>query len=153
MQTNHADESQMPLQGNPSTWTTGLCNCGEDRSSCCMICLCPCVAFGQIAEIADSGSTSCRLSGVLYALILNFVGCPCWYSCFYRTKLRAKFNLKEDPCGDCLVHCFCECCALCQEYRELKNRGFDPALGWGGNLEMHEQTVATAPPIFQAMNI
>ncbi|KAL5763194.1 hypothetical protein ACOSP7_019458 [Xanthoceras sorbifolium] len=43
--------------------------------------------------------------------------------------MRKQFNLEESPWGDCLVHCFCEECALCQEYRELKSLGFDVALG------------------------
>jgi hypothetical protein len=30
---------------------------------------------------------------------------------------------------DCLVHFCCETCALSQEYRELKNRGFDMGIG------------------------
>jgi hypothetical protein len=30
---------------------------------------------------------------------------------------------------DCLVHFCCETCALCQEYRELKNRGYDMSIG------------------------
>lgn len=158
---NTNNYAQMPLQQqqqvHPSKWTTGLCGCCQDCSSCCLTCWCPCIAFGQIAEIADSGSSSCAVSGALYACLLYFLGCPCLFSCFYRKKLRAKFELEEKPCGDCLVHCFCECCSLCQEYRELKNRGFDPALGWVGNLEKHNQSVyqataATAPPMGQTMN-
>ncbi|KAH7570919.1 hypothetical protein JRO89_XS05G0222700 [Xanthoceras sorbifolium] len=43
--------------------------------------------------------------------------------------MRKQFNLEESPWGDCLVHCFCEECALCQEYHELKSLGFDVALG------------------------
>lgn len=155
--TNNYPQMHLQQQGHPSTWTTGLCDCGEDCSSCCLTWWCPCIAFGQIAEIADSGSSSCAVSGALYACLLYFLGCPCLFSCFYRKKLRAKFELEEKPCGDCLVHCFCECCALSQEYRELKNRGFDPALGWVGNLEKHNQSVyqataATAPPMGQTMN-
>jgi len=56
-------------------------------------------------------------------------GLQCVFSCFYRAKLRAQLGLREDPCPDCLVHFFCEWCALCQEYRELKKRGFDMKLG------------------------
>jgi hypothetical protein len=37
--------------------------------------------------------------------------------------------LEEAPCVDCLVHFCCETCALSQEYRELKNRGFDMGIG------------------------
>nr|ABK26896.1 unknown [Picea sitchensis] len=141
-------------QQHPSARTTGLCDCTQDCRSCCLTCFCPCVAFGQIAEIADSGNTSCLLGGLVYYLLmhLSYVS-PC-YACFYRKRLRAKFNLAEEPCRDCLVHCFCGCCALCQEYRELKNRGFDPALGWAVNMEKRQSAqagIAMAPPMGQAM--
>ncbi|RWV83993.1 hypothetical protein GW17_00054334 [Ensete ventricosum] len=119
----------------------------------CMTCFCPCVTFGRIAEIVDQGSTckpsssptvsiqpnrcqhrlmgvfrwsaACGTSGVLYG-VLEYLTCFHWvYSCCYRSKLRAQYSLPESPCADCLVHCCCESCALCQEYRELKHRDFD----------------------------
>ncbi|CAL5396740.1 unnamed protein product [Camellia sinensis] len=104
----------------------------------CITCWCPCIAFGQIAEIVDKGSTSCGASGALYAVIAIVTGCPFFYSCFYRSKMRQQYLLHESPscCRDCLVHCCCEPCALCQECRELKNRGFDLSLEWHGNVEM-----------------
>ncbi|CAL5400011.1 unnamed protein product [Camellia sinensis] len=105
----------------------------------CITCWCPCIAFGQIAEIVDKGSTFLvGASGALYAVIAIVTGCPFFYSCFYRSKMRQQYLLHESPscCLDCLVHCCCEPCALCQECRELKNRGFDLSLGWHGNVEM-----------------
>ncbi|KAK9091506.1 hypothetical protein Sjap_024683 [Stephania japonica] len=39
--------------------------------------------------------------------------------------MRHQYHLQESPCGDCLVHFCCETCALCQEHRELKSRGYD----------------------------
>ncbi|KAK2994777.1 hypothetical protein RJ640_001683 [Escallonia rubra] len=41
----------------PSQWSTGLCDCASDCSNCCITCWCPCITFGQIAEIVDKGST------------------------------------------------------------------------------------------------
>ncbi|MBA0550855.1 hypothetical protein Golob_021767 [Gossypium lobatum] len=38
--------------------------------TCCMACLCPCIAFGRISEILDKGSTSCGASGARYILIM-----------------------------------------------------------------------------------
>lgn len=72
---------------------------------------------------------ACGASGALYALVAFVTGCTCIYSCFYRSRMRRQYMLPEDPCTDCLVHFFCEGCALCQEYRELKTRGFDMSLG------------------------
>ncbi|KAG8382726.1 hypothetical protein BUALT_Bualt05G0107300 [Buddleja alternifolia] len=126
-------------------WSTGLCGCFSDVPNCCLTFWCPCITFGQIAEIVDKGSSSCGQSGALYTLLACVTGCPCFYSCFYRSKMRQQYLLHESPCGDCLVHCCCEACALCQEYRELKHRGFDMSIGWHGNVEKQNRGVVMAP--------
>ncbi|KAA3466042.1 protein PLANT CADMIUM RESISTANCE 2-like [Gossypium australe] len=115
-------------------WSSGLCDCFSDWRNCCITCWCPCVTFGQIAEIVDKGSSSCGLNGALYTLIACVTGCACCYSCFYRCKMRQQYMLKKHPCGDCLVHCCCEYCALCQEYRELKTHGYDLSIGNSFNI-------------------
>ncbi|XP_027098295.1 protein PLANT CADMIUM RESISTANCE 2 [Coffea arabica] len=134
------------------SWSTGLCDCFSDVPNCCMTCWCPCITFGQIAEIVDEGSTSCGASGALYGLLAYFTGCACIYSCFYRTKLRQQYMLPESPCGDCLVHFCCDSCALCQEYRELKNRGFDMSIGWQGNVAKQNGGVTSVPNFQGGMN-
>ncbi|KAG2708356.1 hypothetical protein I3760_05G188000 [Carya illinoinensis] len=125
-------------------WSSGLCDCFMDKKTCCVTFWCPCITFGQIAEIVDKGSTSCGANGALYALICCVICCPSLYSCFYRSKMRQQYLLRERPCGDCLVHCFCEQCALCQEHRELKTRGFDMTIGWHGNVEQRSRGVTAA---------
>ena len=72
---------------------------------------------------------ACAWSGAIYAVIYSFTGLACLYSCVYRTKMRAHYDLDEGECPDFLVHWCCEWCALCQMYRELKNRGFDMGIG------------------------
>ncbi|KAL3731328.1 protein PLANT CADMIUM RESISTANCE 2-like [Eucalyptus grandis] len=136
---------------NPSNveehpWSTGLCDCCGDIKSCCITFWCPCITFGQILEILDKGETSCVMNCAIYTLIYLLTSCACLYSCCYRTKLRRDFGLKEDPCNDCLVHCCCMYCALCQEYRELKSRGFNVEKGWAGNASQHGE-VAMAPKV------
>ncbi|KAK2635841.1 hypothetical protein Ddye_030633 [Dipteronia dyeriana] len=120
-------------------WSTGLCDCCDDVNTCCLTCWCPCITFGRIAEIVDRGSTSCGVSGALYTLILCLTGCSCLYSCFYRSKLRGQYFLEERPCTDCCIHCCCEGCALCQEYRELMHHGFDMSIGWHGNMQRQKR--------------
>ncbi|KAL5726263.1 hypothetical protein ACHQM5_009318 [Ranunculus cassubicifolius] len=131
----------------PVEWSTGLCDCCDDPSNCCMTCCCPCITFGRIAEVVDRGTTTCGIAGVIY-YALSTVGCACLYSMSYRTKLRGLYSLNDAPCGDFFVHCFCESCALCQEYRELKIRGTDPLIGWQGNVEQWNRAGAAAavPP-------
>lgn len=117
---------------------------------------CPCVTFGQIAEMLDNGGTckhtyhrrtkhnqfskitnasiiysdsACETAGCVYTTIACVIACPCIYSCTYRTKLRNRFGLDESPASDCITHLCCEYCALCQEYRELNHRGLNPSAG------------------------
>ncbi|XP_020587121.1 protein PLANT CADMIUM RESISTANCE 2-like [Phalaenopsis equestris] len=131
---------------SPTPWSTGLFDCFNDIGNCCLTFFCPCITFGRIAEIVDRGSTSCGVSGGLYALLLCTTGCQWIYSCFYRSKMRSLFFLEEGPCVDCLVHCCCETCALSQEYRELHNRGFRLDLGWEGSL-VRQQKAMVAPTV------
>ncbi|GLJ20859.1 hypothetical protein SUGI_0380430 [Cryptomeria japonica] len=132
---------QYPYQS--SRWSTGLCDCGHDCSNCLLTCCCPCVTFGRVAEVIDQGRTTCCTHGIVYTLLWA-VGVGCLYSCQYRKKLRAQYNLPEEPCGDCCVHSCCECFAVSQEYRELKQRGLNPSAGW-------VNPAMTPPPPFQGM--
>ncbi|XP_068658033.1 protein PLANT CADMIUM RESISTANCE 7-like [Aristolochia californica] len=131
-------------------WTTGLFDCMEDPTNALATAFFPCVTFGQIAEILDNGNSTCATSGIIYAVT------PCMLSRGYRRKLRRAFGLVEAPAPDWLTHSLFEWCALCQEYRELNNRGINPALGWRGNvdktLQSRQQTISTAPPMNQTMN-
>ncbi|XAR65409.1 hypothetical protein NMG60_11009533 [Bertholletia excelsa] len=127
-------------------WTTGLCDCSDDPRNCLLACCCPCITMGRIAEIIDAGTTSCCVAGLIYCA-LGSKCCGKLYSLTFRSKLRKLFSLPEDPYSDTFVHCCCCVCALAQEYRELKNRGFDPALGWEANVEKWERNGVTVPPI------
>ncbi|XP_026434597.1 protein PLANT CADMIUM RESISTANCE 7-like isoform X2 [Papaver somniferum] len=143
----NTSSNMMHVQGHAATslrrWSTGLCHCFDDPGNCLVTCFCPCITFGQIAEIANKG---CVTYGAAYAL-LALIGMPCLYSCCYRSELRAQYDLEEAPCVDCLVHFFCEFCALCQEHRELRNHGFDMGIGWQANMDRRSRGVTTAPVV------
>ncbi|KMZ69746.1 plant cadmium resistance 2 [Zostera marina] len=152
MQKEIAITTSMHMQPQHQEWSTGLWDCSDDCSNCCITLFCPCITFGKIAEIVDRGSTSCGLSGLMYGLIMSVTGLSCLYSCFYRTKLRNQYGLVDSPCSDSGVHFFCELCALCQEYRELNNRGFDMGIGWYDNVERQNTNAAAcriqnSPPV------
>ncbi|RVX06416.1 Protein plant cadmium resistance 6 [Vitis vinifera] len=134
-------------------WTTGLFDCMDDPTNALVTCCVPCLTFGQVAEIVDNGHTSCGTSALVYGAIACLIGCPFLISCTYRTKLRSRYGLVESPAPDWVVHCLCDFCALCQEYRELQNRGFDPSIGWHANVARHmqQQQVAMVVPPNQTM--
>ncbi|KAM0930363.1 hypothetical protein ACQ4PT_001084 [Festuca glaucescens] len=140
-----------PLPVNP--WSTGLFDCMEDPGICCLTCICPCITFGLMAEIVDRGATSSGASGAMYIGmgIMTGWGCQWIYTCFYRTKMRAQYGLQETPYPDCCVTGFCEPLAICQQFRELRNRGFVMDIGWHANMELQQQQgrgggAATVPP-------
>ncbi|XP_061956362.1 uncharacterized protein LOC133678155 isoform X2 [Populus nigra] len=135
-------------------WTTGIFDCMDDPTNALITALFPCVTFGQVAEIVDNGQTTCGTNGMIYGTVAFCIAMPCIVSCGYRSKLRAKYGLIEDPAPDWLTHCLFEWCALCQEYRELNNRGLDPSIGWQGNLarqNMMQAQVGMVPPMNQRM--
>ncbi|KAG5601995.1 hypothetical protein H5410_033365 [Solanum commersonii] len=113
-------------------WSTGLFDCHLDQTNAVMTAFLPCVTFGQIAEVLDAGQMTCPLGTFTYMLMMPAI-CSQWImGSKYRTQLRQRYNLVEAPYSDMISHMFCPCCSLCQEFRELRNRGLDPALGWNG---------------------
>ncbi|KAJ9708141.1 hypothetical protein PVL29_000279 [Vitis rotundifolia] len=121
----HQSDPALTTQNNAvGYWSTGLFDCMDDPNIALTTAIFPCVTFGQIADVLDNGHTTCATSGIIYAFAACLLSWP------YRRKLRQRFGLTEAPASDCMVHCLFEPCALCQEYRELKNRGINPALGY-----------------------
>ncbi|KAI4365834.1 hypothetical protein MLD38_021785 [Melastoma candidum] len=92
---------------------------------------------------------SCVCAGITCCL-LSLFACSAVYTCTYRPKLRGLYSIPGGQCADYCVHCCCPLCAICQEHRELKNRGVDPSIGWVANEEklkkQNRTTVAPAAP-------
>ena len=110
-------------------WQTRICDCCKDCTICCITCMFPCATFGEIADaLIESDPNSrmdiCFIEGLIYGLLWQFPFCVvALYTYKWRTKLRNKYKLKGTPFShDLLTHCWCHCCALCQERRELKVR-------------------------------
>ncbi|KAM7500060.1 hypothetical protein LguiA_024474 [Lonicera macranthoides] len=137
MPSNNDTPAERSTCGGPSQWSSGICACCDDMQSCCVGLICPCFLFGKNAEFLGSGTLvgSCTTHFILWALVNTFcclltdgllLGLPgCFvacYACGYRKALRSKYNLQEAPCGDCATHFFCHMCAICQEYREIRER-------------------------------
>ncbi|RWV79593.1 hypothetical protein GW17_00059249, partial [Ensete ventricosum] len=117
---------QPPL---PAPWSTGLFDCCDDVGNC-----------------KPSYCHRCCITRTLRDLLLPMYhlrsDCGDRRRRIRRSKMRGQLFLEESPCADCAVHCCCESCALCQEYRELKIRGFNLHYGWlHGNLKVQNVTL------------
>ncbi|XP_031475064.1 protein PLANT CADMIUM RESISTANCE 10 [Nymphaea colorata] len=131
------DANPQQRKQDPVQWSSGICACCDDMQSCCIGFFCPCFLFGKNTEFIGAGSWTgpcvthftlwglfnclcCLLTdGMLLGLPGIMVSC---YACGYRRAIREKFNLQEAPCGDFVTHLCCHQCAICQEYRELRER-------------------------------
>ncbi|KAF5747717.1 hypothetical protein HS088_TW05G00444 [Tripterygium wilfordii] len=155
--TQNADPPVSGHRGDgPTQWSSGICACCDDMQSCCVGLFCPCFLFGKNAEFLGSGTLigSCTTHCILWAIVntvccmmtdgilLGLPGCfVACYACGYRRALRAKYNLEEAPCGDFITHFCCHLCAICQEYREIRERSGDP------NHPDIKLAVVTAPSV------
>uniref|UniRef100_K3YWT0 Uncharacterized protein n=1 Tax=Setaria italica TaxID=4555 RepID=K3YWT0_SETIT len=63
------------------TWSTGLFHCMDDPGNCLITCLCPCITFGQIADIVDKG-TCCEF------FLFSFLSTSC-------SKILPKVSKKK----------------------------------------------------------
>ncbi|KAL7099957.1 hypothetical protein ACP275_09G119300 [Erythranthe tilingii] len=146
---------QPPFVGIP--WSSGFFDCHKDQTNAVMTAFCPCVTFGQIAEVVDAGQMSCHVGSFIYMLMMPAVWSQWLMGSKYREKIRNRYGLVEAPYQDAVSHIFCSCCSLCQEFRELKYRGLDPALGWKGIIaeqqyRNQQQQQMNQAPTFQAMS-
>ncbi|KAL5726259.1 hypothetical protein ACHQM5_009314 [Ranunculus cassubicifolius] len=83
-----------PNNNGTQGWTTGIFDCMDDPTNALTTVCCPCTTFGQVAEIVDSGNTTCTSSAIVYAAVAA-TGIPCLISSGYRQKLRSKYDLLE----------------------------------------------------------
>uniref|UniRef100_A0A1D1XZB4 Protein PLANT CADMIUM RESISTANCE 10 n=1 Tax=Anthurium amnicola TaxID=1678845 RepID=A0A1D1XZB4_9ARAE len=152
---NSVPHAPHQITRDPTQWSSGVCACFDDMPSCCMGLFCPCFLFGKNAEFLGSGTFagSCITHFILWGLVNGLcclftegilLGLPgsivACYACGYRRSLRAKYNLQEAPCGDLATHLFCHLCAICQEYREIRER-------MGSSDQSDMQTLVRAPPV------
>lgn len=70
--------------------------------------------------------TGCALGSFMY-LLMGPAVCSQWImGSTYSTRLRTRFRLVQAPTRGSIADLFCPCCALCEEFTELRNRGIDP---------------------------
>jgi Cys-rich protein (TIGR01571 family) len=114
------------------SYTTGLCDCMKDTSSCVDIYCCfPCQVGRQCAasNASEPQVDTFQCTGCLFALFFPALG-----ACCIRRNVAERFNLDEGCCGSTCFACLCPSCSLCQTHRELTIRGT-----WPGGVCCHKE--------------
>ncbi|XP_051921974.1 cornifelin homolog B-like [Hippocampus zosterae] len=88
-------------------WSTRLCSCCNDLSTCEVGCLCPCILGCYMANKYGEHCCLGCVPGGLTAL---------------RTHMRHTYGIEGTICNDALMLFFCGPCELCRMAREMRIR-------------------------------
>ena len=121
-------------------WSSGLCDCFNDMSICCMAVFCGVCLLCQNADQLDE-------NGCCIAFCIPFP----FNHAMLRVKLRTQEGIQGSICDDyCTVLC-CASCALCQEAREIKhcsmNSNFNKQVMVVTKQPLMQQSVVQQPAV------
>ncbi|XP_028852302.1 cornifelin homolog [Denticeps clupeoides] len=95
-------------------WSTGICDCCEDMSSCC---------FGFWCFWCFACKTTNDLGECLCLPLLDLFGIIPPITISMRATMRQRYGIQGSICNDCVNSFFCGPCVWCQMSREKKIRG------------------------------
>ncbi|XP_053703483.1 cornifelin homolog B-like [Synchiropus splendidus] len=101
-------------------WSSGICDCCDDKSECCLVCCCcPCFAC----------ATSRKLGECLCLPLVDVLGCVPSGTLSVRVSVRHRYGIQGSLCRDCVCATCCLPCVWCQISREMKSRELPAVLG------------------------
>ena len=95
-----------------------LFGCFKDIPLCLIASCVPCGLCYLQAKAVDTVTND---GMAIPCLLIYFAGCL--GAAVNRGKVREVLKYDGSFCGDCCLHCFCSCCAVLQEYREVQTWG------------------------------
>jgi len=104
-----------------TTFEHGTFSCFEDLGLCLVTYFAPCYVAGKNAQFMGN---SCCLHGLATFCGFGFIS-----DAIIRQKIREKYGIDGSLVNDIICHCFCPCCALIQEAREVIHKGNDAPPG------------------------
>eukprot|EP00465_Bigelowiella_longifila_P014008 CAMPEP_0185262286 /NCGR_PEP_ID=MMETSP1359-20130426/10479_1 /TAXON_ID=552665 /ORGANISM="Bigelowiella longifila, Strain CCMP242" /LENGTH=273 /DNA_ID=CAMNT_0027849187 /DNA_START=177 /DNA_END=998 /DNA_ORIENTATION=+ len=119
-------------------WSSSLLACCEDANICIWVCCATPHAWATVAAAVNHQSFHLALIvyGFPWILMIIFIFVAIarsdwqvvlWMCLLFlfvigargRQAVRAVYNIQGSMCEDCIFHCCCHYCAICQEVRQL----------------------------------
>ncbi|KAF2825772.1 PLAC8-domain-containing protein [Ophiobolus disseminans] len=120
-------------------WSSSLCSCAPDPSTCLTGLFCPCILYGRTAYRLSQKSAKKDPTDMLghsatngHCMLMS-VSCGLWwlFPMLQRTRIRHAYKLGGSMAGDLLRGCCCCCCVAVQNEREVKGRE-EASMRWAG---------------------
>lgn len=104
----------------------GICTCGV-AARLWPIALGSSLVFREWLFLCSCHRLSLCFPAVMLVVLAAGVPVCCCIWASTRSRIRARYGINGDWCGDCCAMLFCTCCALTQEAREIEMRGGEAA--------------------------
>ncbi|KAF8474618.1 PLAC8 family-domain-containing protein [Kalaharituber pfeilii] len=136
MNPNGPPVSEKAINGE---WETGFCSCFSPIGTCCLGAWCPCILYGRTHHRLEhngslDGYSCCNSSCCFYGCLTILPPLNTILGYIQRKKIREQYGLSGGCCGDCVRHCYCSCCALIQEEKEVVRKTKSPGYAASGGM-------------------
>ncbi|KAH8725816.1 PLAC8 family-domain-containing protein [Phaeosphaeriaceae sp. PMI808] len=120
-------------------WSSSLCACSPDPSTCITGLFCPCIIYGRTSYRLSQKSAKKDPTDMLghsstngHCLMMS-LSCGFWwlFPMLQRTRIRHAYKLGGNITSDFLRGCCCCCCVAVQNEREVKVRE-EASRRWAG---------------------
>jgi Cys-rich protein (TIGR01571 family) len=120
-------------------WSSSLCSCSPDPSTCITGLFCPCIVYGRTSYRLSQKSAKKDPTDMLGYSATNghctmmSLSCGLWwlFPMLQRTRIRHAYKLGGSMGSDLLKGCCCCCCVAVQNEREVKVRE-EASRRWAG---------------------
>lgn len=127
--------SSTPLQQkDPTTWSSGLFDCGSDIDICFMSFFCPIIQYNNNHEGYKDYFPTNQTDKIVFCMATSFEYIFWCATCgalglitfiprsLLRSRIREKYEIEGSSSMDCFNSLCCSCCSLIQEAKEIKFR-------------------------------
>jgi len=120
-------------------WSSSLCSCAPDPSTCLTGLICPCILYGRTSYRLSQKSAKKDPTDMLahsstngHCMMMG-LSCGLWwlFPMLQRTRIRHAYKIAGSVGNDFLKGCCCCCCVAVQNEREVKSRE-DASRRWAG---------------------
>ncbi|KAJ5753121.1 hypothetical protein N7520_010038 [Penicillium odoratum] len=134
---------------NSKEWSSSFWDCFSPAKTCLLASFCSCCLLGKSASRLKSPALKeySYVNGECCIYAASHYCYLCWIPLMMkRRQIRERFGIKGSSCNDCMVACFCPCCLLVQQEKELEAQCLLLESGYQAPKGMEYAELSSAAP-------